>query len=71
LLLHLFKLPLALYRLRLGWLLGRRFMQLTHVGWRSGKVRRHSGPTRDPRPITLALRSATPTVATAPELSAT
>jgi deazaflavin-dependent oxidoreductase (nitroreductase family) len=39
LLLPLFKLPLVLYRLRLGWLLGHRFMRLTHVGRRSGKVR--------------------------------
>jgi hypothetical protein len=36
----IFKLPLLLYRLRLGWLLGKRFMLLTHVGRRSGKVRR-------------------------------
>ncbi|RPI28328.1 MAG: hypothetical protein EHM70_16815 [Chloroflexota bacterium] len=36
----IFKLPLVLYRLRLGWLLDHRFMQLTHVGRRSGKVRR-------------------------------
>ena len=34
------KLPLILYRLRLGWLMGRRFMQITHVGRRSGKLRR-------------------------------
>jgi deazaflavin-dependent oxidoreductase (nitroreductase family) len=39
-LLPIFKLPLALYRVHLGWLLGHRFMQLTHVGRRSGKVRR-------------------------------
>jgi len=39
-LLPMFKLPLVLYRLRLGWLIGHRFMQLTHVGRRSGKVRR-------------------------------
>jgi deazaflavin-dependent oxidoreductase (nitroreductase family) len=39
-LLPIFKLPLVLYRLRLGWLLGYRFMQLTHVGRRSGKLRR-------------------------------
>ena len=39
-LLPIFKLPLVLYRLRLGWLLDHRFMQLTHVGRRSGKVRR-------------------------------
>lgn len=31
---------LPLYRLRLGWLLGHRFMLITHVGRRSGKVRR-------------------------------
>ncbi|MBK9715042.1 MAG: nitroreductase family deazaflavin-dependent oxidoreductase [Kouleothrix sp.] len=36
----LFKLPLFLYRLRLGWVLGKRFMQITHVGRRSGQVRR-------------------------------
>jgi len=36
----IFKLPVFLYRLRLGWLLGKRFMQLTHIGRRSVKVRR-------------------------------
>jgi deazaflavin-dependent oxidoreductase (nitroreductase family) len=36
----IFKLPNLLYRLRLGWLLGKRFMQLVHVGRRSGKIRR-------------------------------
>ncbi len=40
LLLPLFKLPLVLYRLRLGWVVGHRFMQLTHVGRRSGKIRK-------------------------------
>src|SRR5512147_2882437 len=40
LLIPIFKLPVFLYRLHLGWLLGKRFMQLTHVGRRSGKVRR-------------------------------
>ncbi len=34
------KLPLLLYRTGLGWLFGHRFMLLTHVGRRSGKVRR-------------------------------
>jgi deazaflavin-dependent oxidoreductase (nitroreductase family) len=34
------KLPLLLYRAGLGWLLGHRFLLLTHVGRRSGKVRR-------------------------------
>lgn len=33
-----FKMPLILYRLGLGWLLGKRFMRITHVGRRSGKV---------------------------------
>lgn len=32
------KMPLILYRLGLGRLLGRRFMRLTHTGRRSGKV---------------------------------
>lgn len=36
----LFKLPIVLYRLNLGWVLGRRFMQLTHIGRLTGKVRR-------------------------------
>jgi deazaflavin-dependent oxidoreductase (nitroreductase family) len=40
LLIPIFKLPLFLYRLRLGWLFGKRFMQITHVGRRSGKVRK-------------------------------
>jgi deazaflavin-dependent oxidoreductase (nitroreductase family) len=39
-LIPIFKLPLFLYRLHLGWLLGKRFMQITHVGRRSGKVYR-------------------------------
>ena len=36
----IFKLPIFLYRLRLGWLLGNRFMQITHIGRHSGKVRK-------------------------------
>jgi deazaflavin-dependent oxidoreductase (nitroreductase family) len=40
LLIPIFKLPVFLYRLHLGWLMGKRFMQITHVGRRSGKVRR-------------------------------
>lgn len=36
----IFKLPIVLYQLRLGWLLGNRFMQITHIGRRSGKVRK-------------------------------
>jgi deazaflavin-dependent oxidoreductase (nitroreductase family) len=32
------KMPLLIYRLRLGWVFGKRFMLLTHVGRRSGKV---------------------------------
>lgn len=35
-----FKLPIALYRLRLGWMLGHRFLQVTHRGRRSGHVYR-------------------------------
>jgi deazaflavin-dependent oxidoreductase (nitroreductase family) len=33
-----FKMPLILYRLGLGWMLGKRFLLLTHVGRHSGKV---------------------------------
>ena len=36
----IFKLPLMLYRAGLGWIFGHRFMLLTHIGRRSGKVRR-------------------------------
>ena len=39
-LLPMLKLPLALYRVGLGWLFGHRFMLVTHTGRRSGKVRR-------------------------------
>ena len=35
----LLRLPILLYRLNLGWLLGRRFLLLTHTGRRSGKPR--------------------------------
>ena len=38
--LPIFRSPIFLYRIRLGWMLGRRFMLLTHIGRRSGKVRR-------------------------------
>jgi deazaflavin-dependent oxidoreductase (nitroreductase family) len=40
LLIPIFKLPVFLYRLGLGWLLGHRFMQITHTGRRTGKVHR-------------------------------
>ena len=33
------RLPLVLYRLRLGWVLGGRFLRLYHVGRKSGQVR--------------------------------
>lgn len=36
----IFKLPVFLYRAGLGWMLGRLFMQITHVGRRSGKIRK-------------------------------
>lgn len=35
-----FRLPLWIYRLRLGWLLGRRFLMITHQGRRTGVIRR-------------------------------
>jgi deazaflavin-dependent oxidoreductase (nitroreductase family) len=34
------KMPLVLYRLGLGWVLGGRFMQVTHIGRQSGKTYR-------------------------------
>ena len=35
----LFRLPILLYRAHLGWLLGGRFLLLTHIGRRSGQLR--------------------------------
>ncbi len=35
-----FRLPIWLYRARLGWLLGNRFLMLVHVGRKSGQSRR-------------------------------
>lgn len=35
----LFRLPIWLYRVRLGWLLGKRFLLLNHVGRKSGLMR--------------------------------
>ncbi|WP_129842209.1 nitroreductase family deazaflavin-dependent oxidoreductase [Streptomyces sp. RFCAC02] len=35
----LFRLPIRLYRARLGWLLGRRLLLLEHVGRKSGRTR--------------------------------
>ncbi len=34
-----FKTPIVLYRLRMGWLLGSRFLLLTHKGRRTGRTR--------------------------------
>lgn len=34
-----FRLPIWLYRLNLGWILGERFLLLTHTGRKSGLVR--------------------------------
>jgi hypothetical protein len=39
-LLLVFRLPVYLYRINLGWLLGRRFLLLTHRGRSSGRVYR-------------------------------
>jgi deazaflavin-dependent oxidoreductase (nitroreductase family) len=36
---RLFRLPLSLYRVRLDWLLGERFLLLTHIGRKSGQPR--------------------------------
>lgn len=35
-----FKLPIVLFRARLGWLLGHRFLMLTHCGRKTGRLRR-------------------------------
>lgn len=36
----LYRLPIFLYRIRLGWLLGKRFLMLSHTGRKSGVTRR-------------------------------
>ncbi len=36
----LLRLPIALYRVKLGWLLGQRFLLLEHVGRKSGQMRK-------------------------------
>jgi deazaflavin-dependent oxidoreductase (nitroreductase family) len=46
------KLPLVLYRLHLGWLLGQRFLRLTHVGRKSGKHYRTVVEVVDHDPVT-------------------
>ena len=33
-----YNLPIALYRVRLGWLLGHRFLLLTHQGRKTGRI---------------------------------
>jgi deazaflavin-dependent oxidoreductase (nitroreductase family) len=35
----IFRFPIVLYRLHMGWLLGKRFLMLTHTGRKSGKHR--------------------------------
>lgn len=40
LMIPIFRSPILLYRLGLGWLFGHRFMLLTHRGRRTGKIRR-------------------------------
>lgn len=35
-----YRLPIVLYRARLGWMLGRRFLLLTHRGRKTGQLRR-------------------------------
>src|SRR5579884_64793 len=37
----LFRLPIWLFRLHLGWLLGHRFLLLTHIGRKSGRTRQN------------------------------
>lgn len=36
----LFRTPIVLYRMRMGWLLGGRFLLLAHTGRKTGKTRR-------------------------------
>ena len=55
-----FKLPLFLYRLRLGWVFGKRFMVVTHVGRRSGKVYRSVLAVLAFDPITREIKAVSP-----------
>ena len=49
----LFRMPIGLYRLRLGWLLGDRFLLLHHTGRKSGLPRQAvvEVVTREPVPV--------------------
>ena len=53
----IFKLPLVLYRTGLGWLFGHRFMLLTHIGRRSGKVRQTVLAVLEFDPITSEIKA--------------
>lgn len=55
-----FKLPLILYRLGLGWMMGKRFVVLTHVGRRSGKVYRSVLAVVAFDPKTLEIQTVSP-----------
>ncbi len=53
----IFKLPLILYRAGLGWLFGHRFMLLTHIGRRTGKVRQTVLAVLEYNPKTLEIKA--------------
>jgi deazaflavin-dependent oxidoreductase (nitroreductase family) len=55
-----FKLPLIFYRLGLGWMMGRRFMVLTHVGRRSGKAYQTVLAVVSFDPITQEIKAVSP-----------
>jgi deazaflavin-dependent oxidoreductase (nitroreductase family) len=46
------RLPLLLYRARLGWLLGERFLRLTHIGRKSGQPHQTVVEVVDHDPVT-------------------
>ncbi len=53
----IFKLPLALYHVGLGWVFGHRFMLLTHIGRRSGKVYRTVLAVLEFDPVTREIKA--------------
>lgn len=55
--LPVFKLPIFLYQLGLGRLMGRRFMMLTHIGRRSGRIRRTILAVLDFNPATREIKT--------------
>ncbi len=53
----IFKLPLILYQAKMGWIFGHRFMLLTHIGRKSGKVYRTVLAVLEFNPVTREIKA--------------